>query len=151
MRCCGGRLWRRCRYRSLTRRRCGCLGFACAGDQHHSKHRKHRSKDDRFFHSVNCFFTNDSSQIASPDVLKEKNSRTQPAVSRARNKKASTGRLSLHVDLSALFLQLRAFAFRFQNPSLESSGSRGFSPTRFFPCRDFMRAARRFSLFDRIE
>jgi len=90
MRCCGGRLWGRC-YRSLTSRRRSCLGFARAGDQHHSKDRKHRSKNDRFFHNVNCFFTNDSSQIASPDVLKEKNSEMGTAVSHGGNKERSIG------------------------------------------------------------
>jgi hypothetical protein len=73
---CRRAAWRRRTYRGLARRRGRSrLRFACAGGQHHSKHRKHRSKNDRFFHSVNCFFTNNSSQVASPDVLKEKNSR----------------------------------------------------------------------------
>jgi hypothetical protein len=63
----------RCCYGGLTRR-CGrsCRGFAGAGDKHDRKHRKHRPKNNRFLHSVNCFFTNNSSQVASADVLKDK-------------------------------------------------------------------------------
>ncbi len=114
---CDGRLWGRCRYRSLTRRRCGCLGFACAGDQHHSKHRKRRSKNDRFFHSVNYFFTNNSSQIALPDVLKEKNSRTQPLYLVAEIRRLLQDVCPLHVDLPTLFLYHASFPLRFKNAS----------------------------------
>jgi hypothetical protein len=65
--------WRWCCYGGLTRR-CGrsCRGFAGAGDKHDRKHRKHRTKNNRFLHSVNCFFTNSSSQVASADVLKDR-------------------------------------------------------------------------------
>ena len=39
--------------------RCGSsrLGFAGTGDQHQGENRKHRTKYDCFFHSVNCLFT----------------------------------------------------------------------------------------------
>jgi hypothetical protein len=89
MRCRGG--WRWHTYRGLTRcRGRSCLGFG-AGNQHHSKDRKHRSKNDRFFHSVNCFFTNNSSQVASVDVLKREEFQDGIAISRSRNKGAFYG------------------------------------------------------------
>ncbi len=148
---CDGRLWGRCRYRSLTRRRCGCLGFACAGDQHHSKHRKHRSKNDRFFHSVNYFFTNNSSQIALPDVLKEKNSRTQPLYLVAEIRRLLQDVCPLHVDLPTLFLYHASFPLRFKNASFERSRTRRAATTRFFALCNFGRAPLLFGLFDRVE
>ena len=70
--CCrsGGR-WLRS-YRSLTRCGRGRLGLARTGGQHHREHRERRSNNDQFFHSMNCFFKNNSSQVAPEDVLKRK-------------------------------------------------------------------------------
>ncbi len=46
------------RRRDSSLARCGTsrLGFAGTGDQHQSDNRKHRTKYDCFFHSMNCFF-----------------------------------------------------------------------------------------------
>ena len=80
---------RRCR-RNSSLTRCGraCLGFARARHQHQPEHRKGGDENDRFFHSVNCFFTNNSSQVASVDVLKREEFQDGTAISRSRNKGA---------------------------------------------------------------
>jgi len=75
MHCCGGGAsWRRRRGNGgLTRCGCSCLRFACARNQHHGQHWNQRSKNDQSFHSINCFFTNNSSQVALADVLEDNN------------------------------------------------------------------------------
>ena len=84
-RCCcrSGGWWLRS-YSSLTRCGRGRLGFARTGGQHHREHREPRSNNDQFFHSMNCFFKNNSSQVAPKDVLKEKNSAYISILARCR-------------------------------------------------------------------
>jgi hypothetical protein len=75
MRCCGLDSGRRLRsHSSLTRRGRGRFGLAGAGNQHQAEQRKRGNENDRFFHSVNCLFNNDSSQLALKDVLERRNS-----------------------------------------------------------------------------
>jgi len=57
-----------------------------------------------FFHSVNYFFTNNSSQIALPDVSKKKNPKTEPVMAEIRSVLQDVSFCPLHVDLLTLFL-----------------------------------------------
>jgi len=71
----------RCLRRRRRQRRCDCslarcggtrLRLARTGEQHQDENRKCRTKYDYFFHKLNCFFKNNSSQVPSPDVLKQR-------------------------------------------------------------------------------
>src|SRR5437667_717005 len=70
-RCCRSlsRWRRRRRNGGLTRCSRGRFGRTGAGNQHQADDRNRRTNYDCFFHNVNCFFTDNSSQVASPDVL----------------------------------------------------------------------------------
>jgi len=90
-RCCrAGAYW--CRlclssHSGLTSRSRGRLGFARARGQHHREHRERRSNNDQFFHSMNRFSNNNSSEVAPEDVLKRRilpTSQSWPAVASAR-------------------------------------------------------------------
>src|SRR4029077_6094757 len=96
----------RCLRRRRLHRRCDCslaccgasrLWLARTGEQHQSESRKCRTKYDCFFHKMNCFLKDNSSQVASPDVFRTKillKRRSLPVVSLARRVSVSNREFS---------------------------------------------------------